>query len=89
MDAPIMGKTHRPPGKDLQPLLAAFAKNPVAALLRRIQDLAATVPAPYAWRASRSKPRKFALRIAFSATICGNAISYGDRATARWRAKPS
>ena len=81
-----MGKTHRPPGKDLQPLPAAFAKNPVAALLKGIQDLASTVPAPTRGAPPRSKQRKFALCIALSALlIYGNAVSRDDRTTARWR----
>ncbi len=83
MDAPIMGKTHRPPGKDLQPLLAAFAKNPVAALLRRIQDLAATVPAPTRGAPPDGSRESLPFALTFSATHMWKCSSPGTTAPPR------
>ena len=90
MDAPIMGKTHRPPGKDLQPLLAAFAKNPVAALLRGIQDLASTVPAPTRGAPPDGSRESLPFALHFQRhSYVEMLVSRDDRATARGRAKPS
>jgi hypothetical protein len=79
-----MGKTHRPPGKDLQPLAAAFAKNPRRSLLRHSGF---SVEGASPLRAARLpiEAEKVCPSYRFQRYIRGNAISYGDRATARWR----